>query len=91
MVKEAKQIAKHYAEAARMENDRAAGVAGWLSLLAGLGSSQIAFLPLQNQSNPLIATCQPGCRVTFLLAVLWPCLLLTKPGKSFQAVLRLCR
>ena len=35
MVKEAKQIAKHYkAEAARMENDRAAGVAGWLEFVS---------------------------------------------------------
>ncbi len=31
MNKEQKEIAKHYREeAARMENDRAAGVAGWL-------------------------------------------------------------
>jgi hypothetical protein len=31
MVKEEKDIAKHYkAEAARMENDRAAGIRGWL-------------------------------------------------------------
>jgi hypothetical protein len=35
MNKEAKQIAKHYkAEAARMENDRAAGVAGWLEFVS---------------------------------------------------------
>ena len=35
MVKEAKQIAKHYkAEAARMENNRAAGVAGWLEFVS---------------------------------------------------------
>tara|TARA_R110001599_G_scaffold19930_2_gene75968 strand:+ start:5267 stop:5692 length:426 start_codon:yes stop_codon:yes gene_type:complete len=31
MIKEQKQVAKHYkAEAARLENDRAAGIAGWL-------------------------------------------------------------
>ena len=31
MVKEEKEVAKHYkAEAARLENERAAGVVGWL-------------------------------------------------------------
>jgi len=35
MVKEVKDIAKHYkAEAARMENERAAGVAGWLEFVS---------------------------------------------------------